>query len=90
MTTVQSLLARAIDRFLGWESFRDKVSALGTHDPGAVSLAEAAFRNLPASIVPWKDVCRMLLGVFAYHSIRHATISAYGSYVSCPYRAYDE
>ena len=69
MTTVQSLLARAIDRFLGWETLRDQVSTLGTHDPGAVRFAEATLRHLPPGIVPWKDIRRMLFGVFADHSV---------------------
>ncbi len=82
VTTIQSLLARAIGRFLGWKTLRDQVSTLGTHDPGAVSFAEAAFRHLSPSVVPWKNISGVVLGVFADHSVRHDTISAYGSYVS--------
>jgi len=69
VATVQSLLARAIDRLLGWETLRDQVSALGTHDPGAVSFAEAAFRHLSPSVVPWKNISGMVLCVFADHSV---------------------
>jgi hypothetical protein len=69
VTAIQSLLARAIDRFLGWETFRDQFRTLGTHDPGAVSFAEAAFRHLPSSVVPWKNVGGMFLGIFADHSV---------------------
>ena len=68
VTTIQSLLARAIGRFLGWETLRDQVSTLGTHDPGAVSFAEAAFRHLSPSVVPWKNISGMILCVFADHS----------------------
>ena len=70
MTTIESLLTRVIDRFLGWETLRDQVSTLGTHDPGAVSFAEAAFRHLSPSVVPWKNVGGMFLCVFADHSGR--------------------
>lgn len=70
MTTIESLFTRVIDRFLGWETFRDEVSTLGTHDPGAVSFAEAAFRHLSPSVVPWKNISGMVLGVFADHSVR--------------------
>jgi hypothetical protein len=70
VTAVQSLLARAIFRLLGWETFRDQVSTLGTHDPGAVRFAEATLRHLPPGIVPWKDIRRVLFGVFADHSER--------------------
>ncbi len=69
VTTIQSLLARAIDRLLGRETFRDQVSTFGTHDPGAVSFAEAAFRHLSPSVVPWKNIGRMFLRVFADHSV---------------------
>src|SRR5207245_10506096 len=69
VATVQSLLARTIDRLLGWETLRDQVSALGTHDPGAVSFAEAAFRHLSSSVVPWKNISGMVLCVFADHSV---------------------
>ena len=82
VTTIQSLLTRAINWFLGWETLRDQVSAFGTHDPCAVSFAEAAFRHLSTSVVPWKNISGVVLGVFADHSVRHDTISAYGSYVS--------
>ena len=68
MTTIQSLLARAIGWFLGWKTLRDQVSTLGTHDPGAVSFAEAALRHLSPSVVPWKNISGMILGVFADHS----------------------
>src|SRR5437660_10169029 len=81
VTTIQSLLARAIDRFLRWETLRDQVSTLGTHDPGAVRFAEAAFRHLPPSVVPWKHISGMFLRVFADHSARQDDISPYGSYV---------
>jgi len=70
MTTIQSLLTRAIDRLLWWETLRDQVSTLGTHDPGAVSFAEAAFRHLSPSVVPWKNISGMVLGVFADHSVK--------------------
>ena len=70
VTTIESLLTRAIDRFLGCETLRDQVSTLGTHDPGAVSFAEAAFRHLSPSVVPWKNISGMILGVFADHSVR--------------------
>src|SRR5439155_25767179 len=70
VTTIQSLLTLTIVRFLGWETLRDQVSALGTHDPGAVSFAEAAFRHLSPSVVPWKNISGMVLGVFADHSVR--------------------
>ena len=69
VATVQSLLARAIDRLLGWETLRDQVNTLGTHDPGAVSFAEAAFRHLSSSVVPWKNISGMVLCVFADHSV---------------------
>src|SRR5437667_7904698 len=83
VTTIQSLLARAIGRFLGWETLRDQVSTLGTHDPGAVSFAEAAFRHLSPSVVPWKNIIGMILGVFADHSRKTKTmISVYVYYVS--------
>jgi hypothetical protein len=82
VTTVQSLFARAIGRFLGWLTFRDQVSTHGTHDPRAVSFAEAALRHLTTSIVPWKNISGMLLCVFADHSVRQDDNSAYGSYVS--------
>jgi hypothetical protein len=59
---------RSIDRFLGRETLRSQVSTLGTHDSCAVSLAEAAFRQLPPSIVPWKNIGGMFLCVFADHS----------------------
>ncbi len=64
------MLTRGINRLLGWETFRDQVSALETHDPGAVGFAEAAFRNLPPSVVPWKNIGGMFLRVFADHSER--------------------
>jgi len=70
MTTIQSLLTRAIDRLLWWETLRDQVSTLGTHDPGAVSFAEAAFRHLSPSVVPRKNIGWMFLCVFADHSVR--------------------
>ena len=70
VTTIQSLLTLTIFRFLGWETLRDQVSTLGTHDPGAVSFAEAAFRHLSPSVVPWKNISGMILGVFADHSVR--------------------
>ena len=60
---------RAIDRFLGWEALRDQVSTLGTRDPGAVSFAEAAFRHLSPSVVPWENIGWMFLCVFADHSV---------------------
>lgn len=69
VTTIQSLLARAIDRFLGRETFRDQVRTVGAHDPGAVSFAEAAFRHLSPSVVPWKNIGGMFLRVFANHSV---------------------
>ncbi len=70
MTTIESLLTRAIDRFLWWETLRDQVSTLGTHDPGAVSFAEAAFRHLSPSVVPRKNIGWVFLCVFADHSVR--------------------
>ena len=70
MTTIESLLTWAIDRLQGWETLRDQLSTLGTHDPGAVSFAEAAFRHLSSSVVPWKNITGMVLGVFADHSVR--------------------
>src|SRR5207253_9715902 len=63
VATVQSLLARAIDRLLGWETLRDQISTLGTHDPGAVSFAEAAFRHLSSIVVAWKNISGMVLCV---------------------------
>src|SRR5205807_4468271 len=68
VSTIQSLLTLTIFRFLGWETLRDQVSTLGTHDPGAVSFAEAALRDLSPSVVPWKNISGMILGVFADHS----------------------
>src|SRR5207253_11398087 len=65
VTTIQSLLARAIGRFLGWETLRDQVSTLGTHDPAAVSFAEAAFRHLYLSVVACKDISGLNLCVIA-------------------------
>src|SRR5437660_5593854 len=83
VTTIQSLLTLTIFRFLGWETLRDQVSTLGTHDPGAVSFAEAAFRHLSPSVVPWKNISGMILGVFADHSRKTKTmISVYVYYVS--------
>jgi hypothetical protein len=81
VASIQSLLTWAIDRFLGWETLRDEVGTLGTHYPGAVSFAEAAFRNLPPSIIPRKDIGGMFLRVFADHSVKQTAVSAYGSYV---------
>src|SRR6266446_1152033 len=70
MTTIESLLTRAIDRLLGWEALRDQVSTLGTHDPGAVSFAETAFRHLSPSVVPRKNIGWMFLRVFTDHSVK--------------------
>jgi hypothetical protein len=72
VTAIQSLLAWAIDRFLGGETLRDQISTLGTHDPGAVSFTEATLRHLTPSVVPREDISRMLFLVLAdhFHRIR--------------------
>ena len=69
VTTIQSLLTWTIFRFLGRETLRDQVSTLGTHDPAAVSFAEAAFRHLSPSVVPGKNISGMVLGVFTDHCV---------------------
>jgi hypothetical protein len=90
VTTVQSLFARTIDRLLGWETLRDQVSTLRTHNPSTVSLAEATFRHLTPSVVPGEDIGGMLFLVLANHFVNMTSISRYGSYVSCHCHAYDE